>query len=117
MPPDDEKEFRSSLGVGESAAGRIVRMSYELIGLLSFFTVGDDECRAWTIPLDTPALKAAGQIHSDIERGFIRAEVVGYDDFLKAGSLPDSRKQGLLRLEGKTYIVRDGDIINFLFNV
>ncbi|MBI4312657.1 MAG: redox-regulated ATPase YchF [Chloroflexi bacterium] len=117
MTPEDEGEFRATMGAGESAAARVIRASYELVGLIPFFTVGEDECRAWTIPLDTPAVKAAGQIHSDIERGFIRAEVVGYDDFVRCGSLPEARRQGVLRLEGKTYPVRDGDIINFLFNV
>jgi hypothetical protein len=117
MAPEEEREFRADLGAGEPAAARVIRLSYELVGLVSFFTVGEDECRAWTIPLGTPAVKAAGQIHSDIERGFIRAEVVAYDDFLKAGSLPNARRQGLLRLEGKSYPVKDGDIINFLFNV
>lgn len=117
MAPEEEGEFRAGLGAGEPAAARVIRLSYELVGLASFFTVGEDECRAWTIPIGTPAVKAAGQVHSDIERGFIRAEVVAYDDFLRSGSLPEARKQGRLRLEGKTYPVKDGDIINFLFNV
>ncbi|MBI4339411.1 MAG: redox-regulated ATPase YchF [Chloroflexi bacterium] len=117
MKPEEEEEFRRSLEAGEPAANRVIRLSYELVGLVSFFTVGPDECRAWTIPVGTPAVKAAGQVHSDIERGFIRAEVVAYDDLLRCGSLPDARRQGLLRLEGKTYTVKDGDIINFLFNV
>ncbi|MBI4202360.1 MAG: redox-regulated ATPase YchF [Chloroflexi bacterium] len=117
MTTEEEQEFRTSLGAGEPAAARVIRLSYELVGLCSFFTVGEDECRAWTIPLNTPALKAAGQIHSDIERGFIRAEVVAYEDLVQCGTLPEARRRGLLRLEGKTYPVKDGDIINFLFNV
>ena len=88
-----------------------------LLGLISFFTVGSDEVKAWSIQSGTEALRAAGKIHSDIERGFIRAEVTSYDDLMKCGSLPEARRKGLLRLEGKTYQVQDGDVINFLFNV
>jgi ribosome-binding ATPase YchF (GTP1/OBG family) len=95
----------------------VIQRSYELLGLISFFTVGPDECRAWTIAAGTPAVEAAGVIHSDIQRGFIRAEVVGYNDLIETGGLPESRKAGKLRLEGKTYIVQDGDIAHFLFNV
>ncbi len=117
LPDEEAKEFRNSLGGGESALEKVIRRTYGLLGLISFFTVGADEVRAWTVNMDSPAVKAAGKIHSDIERGFIRAEVVSYDDLVKCGSLAESRKQGLLRLEGKTYQVKDGDVINFLFSV
>ena len=92
-------------------------VSYGLLGLISFLTVGEDEVRAWTVKKGTDAQKAAGKIHSDIERGFIRGEVVSFDDFISNGSMSAARDKGLLRLEGKTYEVKDGDIINFRFNV
>ena len=95
----------------------MIRTSYALLGLISFLTAGEDECRAWTIRRGTRAQQAAGEIHSDIERGFIRAEVVAFDDLVKAGSLAACRETGTLRLEGKEYVVRDGDVINFRFNV
>lgn len=117
LPEEEAREFRGSMGGGESALEKVISRTYRLLGLLSFFTVGADEVKAWTIGQDTPAVKAAGKIHSDIERGFIRAEVVSYDDLVKCGSLAEARKQGLLRLEGKTYAVKDGDVINFLFSV
>ncbi len=117
MPPDDAAAFLEDLGVSEPALHKLIRVSYELIGLISFLTVGEDEVRAWTIEKGTNAQKAAGKIHSDIERGFIRAEVISYDDFIECGSMSAARDKGLLRLEGKTYEVRDGDIINFRFNV
>ena len=96
---------------------RVISFCYEHLGLISFLTVGKDEVRAWTVSKGTEALAAAGKIHTDIERGFIRAEVVAYDDFTAAGSMAGAREKGLLRLEGKTYVVADGDIINFRFNV
>ena len=116
---DDEEaaEFMGELGIKESGLTKIIHASYGMLGLMSFLTAGEDEVRAWTIKEGTPALKAAGEIHSDIERGFIRAEIVGYNDLLKAGSIPEARKLGLYRSEGKTYIMRNGDIVNFLFNV
>ncbi|MFC2012676.1 redox-regulated ATPase YchF [Chloroflexota bacterium] len=114
---DAADELRAGFGVAESSLNRAIKLSYELLGLISFLTVGPDEVRAWPVSQGTAASKAAGKIHSDIERGFIRAEVIGYDDFMQCGSMPEARKKGLLRLEGKTYAVRDGDIINFLFNV
>jgi ribosome-binding ATPase YchF (GTP1/OBG family) len=95
----------------------VIRTSYELLGLLSFLTAGEDECRAWTIRKGTRAQQAAGTIHSDIERGFIRAEVVPYPELVEAGSLAVCRERGTLRLEGKEYVVQDGDVINFRFNV
>ncbi len=110
-------EFRTALGLSESAIDRIIRFSYQLLGLISFFTTVSDELKAWTIPKGTTALKAAGKIHSDMERGFIRAEVVSFRDLDRCGSLAEARKHGLLRLEGKNYIVQDGDVITFLFNV
>jgi len=96
---------------------RMIRSAYENVGLIPFFTVGEDEVRSWAIRRGDDALAAAGKIHSDIQRGFIRAETVGYEDFMTAGSIPAARDKGTLRLEGKTYIVQDGDIINFRFNV
>jgi GTP-binding protein YchF len=111
----DATAFMKDLGLAESGLDRVIRASYELLGYMSFFTVGEDECRAWSIPRSTPAQEAAGEIHSDIQRGFIRAEVVAYDAFMARGSLHAAREHGELRLEGKEYIVQDGDIINFRF--
>ncbi len=113
----DAAVFMADLGISQLARGRVIRLSYELLGLISFFTVGPDECRAWTIRRGTPAVEAAGEIHSDLQRGFIRAEVVPYDDLIRLGSLAEARRAGVLRQEGKTYIVKDGDIIHVLFNV
>ena len=92
-------------------------MCYELLGFISFFTVGSDEVRAWTILRNTTAVQAAGKVHTDMERGFIRAEVIVYDDLMKCGSIAEGRKKGLLHTEGKSYIVNDGDVITYLFNV
>ena len=117
LEPDDAAEFMSDLGIAESALDQVIRRSFELLGLMPFFTVGPDECRAWTIRRGATAVEAAGEIHSDIQRGFIRAEIVGYDDLIAAGGLTEARKLGKLRREGKEYIVQDGDVINFLFNV
>jgi hypothetical protein len=117
LDAEDAKAFRADLGLQEPGLDRVIRISYALLGLLSFLTAGEDECRAWTIRAGTKAPQAAGAIHSDIERGFIRAEVVGFEDLMKAGSLAACREAGLLRLEGKDYVVRDGDVINFRFNV
>ncbi|MBA7691985.1 Ribosome-binding ATPase YchF [subsurface metagenome] len=116
---DDEaaQAFRAEFGLPESGLEHVVELSYELLGLISFFTTVSDEMKAWSIPKGTPALKAAGKIHSDIERGFIRAEVISYDDLMKCGSMAEAHKKGRLRLEGKSYIVQDGDVITFLFNV
>ncbi len=110
-------ELRSGFDLEESGLNRTIKLSYELLGLISFFTIASGEFRAWSITRGTTALKAAGKIHSDMERGFIRAEVISCDDLLKSGSLAEARKHGLLRLEGKNYIVQDGDVITFLFNV
>ncbi|MBL8126000.1 MAG: redox-regulated ATPase YchF [Thermomicrobiales bacterium] len=113
----DAAEFMRDLGITESGLGRVIRLSFELLGLMPFFTVGPDECRAWTIRRGASAVEAAGEIHSDIQRGFIRAEIVGYDDMIAAGNMNEVKKAGKFRREGKEYVVQDGDIINFLFNV
>jgi GTP-binding protein YchF len=114
----DQKEFLASLGITEPAFGRIIRAAFSLLGRISFFTVGEDEVKAWVIPLQTKAPKAAGAIHNDFERGFIKAEVMSYDDFIAhGGSTAQVKSAGRLRLEGKEYIVQDGDIITFRFNV
>ena len=113
----DAQAFRSELGIREPALDRMIRASYHLLGRLSFFTAGDDECRAWTIRRGTFARQAAGVIHSDIEKGFIRAELCAYDDLVAAGSWAACRDKGTLRLEGKDYVMKDGDVVNFRFNV
>ncbi len=117
MPQDEAVLFLSDLGIEEPAMNMVIKEAYELLGLISFFTVGEDEVRAWTIGNGINAVKAAGKIHSDIERGFIRAEVIGYEDFMNVGGMVKAKEKGMLRLEGKDYIVKDGDIINFRFNV
>ncbi len=114
---DAAEGFRAEFGITESGLDRIIKLSYQLLGLISFFTIASDEVKARSIPKGTDALKASGKIHSDMERGFIRAEVISYDDLMKCGSLSEAHKKGLLRLEGKSYIVQDGDVITFLFNV
>ena len=114
---DSTNSWRAEFGLTESGADRIVKSSYKLLGLVSFFTIASSEVRAWPLQSGTEALKAAGKIHSDMERGFIRAEVIGYDDLMKCGSLAEARRKGLLRMEGKSYLVQDGDVITFLFNV
>ncbi len=115
LSAEDTAEFRESMGLGLSRLEEVVSNSYSLLGLISFLTAGEDEVRAWTIRKGTDAQHAAGTIHSDLERGFIRAEVVQYDDLITAGSMVEAKKRGLLRSEGKTYTVKDGDIINVLF--
>jgi GTP-binding protein YchF len=117
LPDQEAQEFRNDIGLRETAFDQVIRYSYRLLGLISFFTFNEQEVKAWTINKESSALKAASKIHTDIERGFIRAEVVHYSDFVKHGSLAEARKHGSLRLEGKPYIVQDGDIIHFLFNV
>ncbi|HMA37023.1 MAG TPA: redox-regulated ATPase YchF, partial [Chloroflexia bacterium] len=117
LPDADAAEFRESLGLGPSPLGTVITRSYDLLGLISFLTAGEDEVRAWTIRRGTPAQQAAGAIHSDLERGFIRAEVVTYDDLIAAGSMAEAKKRGTVRMEGKTYPVKDGDILHILFNV
>jgi hypothetical protein len=117
LPPEEAGEFLAGYGIDEPGLNRIIRMSYSLLGLHSFFTVGEDEVRAWTIPVGAVAVEAAGVIHSDLARGFIRAEVIAYEALIAAGSLPSARQRGLLRLEGKDYVVQNGDILNIRFNV
>ena len=113
LEPADAQAFLADLGLKQSGLDRIIRAAYDLLGYISFFTVGEDECRAWSIPRVTPAVLAAGAIHSDIQRGFIRAEVVACDRLLERGSLAACRDHGELRLEGKDYPVADGDVITF----
>jgi GTP-binding protein YchF len=115
LGPDDAAEFRESMGLGPSRLGEVVGQAYSLLGLISFLTAGEDEVRAWTIRRGTVAQRAAGVIHSDLERGFIRAEVVHYDDLIAAGNMVEAKKKGTVRMEGKTYAVKDGDIVNVLF--
>ncbi len=110
-------EFRATFSIKEAGLDLAIRLSYDLLGLISFFTIASGEVRALSIPKGTSALKAAGKIHSDMERGFIRAEVISYDHLVKCGSIAEARQKALLRLEGKNYIVEDGDVITFLFNV
>jgi len=116
LSPDEAGEFLKDIGIDEPAMSRLISLCYDHLGLISFLTVGKDEVRAWTIK-GTTAQKAAGKIHTDIERGFIRAEVISFSDFIDAGAMAVARERGLVRLEGKTYVVKDGDIINFRFNV
>ena len=117
MAPDDQPEFLESLGVKELARDRFIRAAFELLDLISMLTAGPDECRAWPIRRGLSAPKAAGKIHSDIERGFIRAEVIYWEDLVALGSEAKCRDAGKLRVEGKTYIIADGDVVNFRFNV
>jgi hypothetical protein len=117
MDPDEAAAFLEEFNIAASAMDRIIERSYRLLGLISFFTVGEDEVRAWTIKEKTPAVEAAGAIHTDMQKGFIRAEVLAYDDLMDAGTFKDARSRGTVRLEGKTYEVKDGDIITFRFNV
>ena len=117
MDEEEAREFLVDLGIQQPARDKVISASYALLGLISFLTVGKDEVRAWTIKSGTAAPQAGGTVHSDIERGFIRAEVVTYNDLVSARSMTEAKKHGTVRLEGKEYIVRDGDICNFLFNV
>ena len=117
MSGDEADEFRDALGLSEPAVERVKQVCYDTVGLVSFLTVGEDEVRAWPVPDGLPALAAAGTIHTDFTRGFIRAEVIHYDDLVRCGSVAQGRKEGVLRSEGKTYPVKDGDVINFLVNV
>ncbi|MGH9381768.1 MAG: redox-regulated ATPase YchF [Thermoanaerobaculia bacterium] len=117
LPAEEQPEFLESLGFTESAGHRFIRAAFELLELISMLTAGPDECRAWSIRRGTPARRAAGKIHSDIERGFIRAEVVRWDDLVALGSEAKCREAGKLRVEGKDYVIQDGDVVNFRFNV
>ena len=113
----EAKEFLKELGVNESGVGALIRATYHLLGLRTYFTAGEKEVRAWTIHIGDTAPKAAGVIHSDFERGFIKAETVAYEDLVKLGSVAAAREKGLYRMEGKEYIVKDGDVMLFKFNV
>jgi ribosome-binding ATPase len=117
LSSDETQAFMEDLGIEEPARNRVIRLSYELLGLISFLTVGPDEVRAWPIRKNIPAVEAAGAVHTDIQRGFIRVEVVSYDDLMAAGGMNEAKKAGVVRVEGKQYIVQDGDICHFLFNI
>jgi ribosome-binding ATPase len=117
LPDEDQQSFMADMGLKESALDVVIRKSYSLLGLISFLTTGDKETRAWTIKRGSTAQSAAGAIHADFERGFIRAEIVAYEDMKRCGSYAEVKKHGLMRLEGKTYIVQDGDVVVFRFNV
>ena len=117
LADDDARLFMDDLGIAEPSRGRVIRLTYALLGLFSFFTAGEDECRAWTLRSGATAVDAAGVIHTDLARGFIRAQVIGFDDLIACGSMAEARSRGLLRQEGKTYAVRDGDVLEVLFNV
>ena len=117
MEPADANEFRESMELGESGLDAMIRMSHDVLGLMTFFTGNANEVRAWTAAAGTSAVQAAGGIHSDFERGFIRAEVVSYDEIIRCGSIVEARKRGVLRQEGRSYVVADGDVVNVLFNV
>ena len=117
LPADEKAMFLEDLGIAQSGLDRLIQASYDLLGLISFLTAGEDECRAWTITRGTRAPQAAGKIHTDFERGFIRAETIAFEDLKACGSMAAAREKGLIRSEGKDYVVRDGDIILFRFNV
>ena len=117
LPPEERIDYLKSLNVETSGVDQLIKSAYHLLGLMSFLTAGEKEVRAWTIPQGTRAQTAAGTIHSDIERGFIRAEIVSYNDLISAGSYATAREKGLLRLEGKDYIMQEGDVVHFRFNV
>ena len=115
--PEEKAMFMEELGVSQSGLDRLIQSSYSLLGLISFLTAGSDECRAWTIKRGTKAPQAAGKIHTDFERGFIRAEVIAFEDMVACGTMANAKAKGLVRSEGKEYVMKDGDIVNFLFNV
>ena len=117
LDDDEAKEFLADMGLEESGLEKLIKAAFDLLGLMTFLTAGPDECRAWTITKGTTAPKAAGKIHSDIERGFIKAEIVNFDDLVAAGSNAAAREKGQVRIEGKEYIMQDGDVTYFRFNV
>ena len=117
LDDSDAREFMKGFNIQEPARDRVISSSYALLGLISFLTVGEDEVRAWTIREGTPAAEAGGVIHSDIQRGFIRAEVIPCQDLVRTGGMVAAKKQGLVRLEGKDYILQDGEVSHFLFNI
>jgi len=117
LEPEEAQAFLADMGLSEPGLERLIRTGYHTLGLLTFFTAGEKEVRAWTVHAGAKAPEAAGEIHSDFQRGFIRAEVIGYDELIAAGSLATARARGKLRVEGKEYVVQDGDVVHFLFNV
>ena len=117
LDDEDKKEMLHEFGLEESGLDKLIKSSYKLLGLISFLTAGEPEVRAWTIKAGTKAPQAAGKIHSDIERGFIRAEIVSFNDLINCGSIANAKEKGLVRLEGKDYIMQDGDVTLFRFNV
>jgi ribosome-binding ATPase YchF (GTP1/OBG family) len=117
LPIEEQREFLADMGLSEPGLHRLIKAGYELLGLINYFTVGEKETRAWTIKKGTKAPQAAGVIHTDFERGFIRAEVITYDDYVACDGEAGAREKGLLRSEGKDYVVKDGDCITFRFNV
>ena len=112
LAPEEAQMFLEEYGIAEPSLNRMIRLSYELIGLQPFFTAGEDECRAWTVRKGATAPEAAGEIHTDLQKGFIRAEVISFDDLMALGGMVEAKAKGKLRLEGKEYIVKDGDILN-----
>src|SRR5262249_13533449 len=114
LPPADRQAFMNDLGVGDLSRGGVLRTIFAAMGQLVFFTVGDDECRAWSLPSGATAVEGAGQVHTDLAQGFVRAEVVTFDDFRRVGSMKEAKTHGVYRLEGKTYVVKDGDIMHIL---
>jgi GTP-binding protein YchF len=117
LEPEERREFLADLGVESSGVDKLIKAAYKMLGLMSFLTAGEKEVRAWTIPVGTKAPQAAGEIHSDIERGFIRAEIISYDDLVACGSRKAASEKGLTRLEGKEYVMQEGDVVDFRFNV
>jgi len=117
MPPEEAREFMEAYHIERSVLDRVIQSSYRILNLISFFTVLNDEVRAWTMKQGLPALEAAGTVHTDMKKGFIRAEVASFDDLKACGSFQEAKQKGLVRLEGKEYVVRDGDVINFRFNI
>ncbi len=117
LDPSERDEYLKDLGLTSSGVDKLIKAAYHMLGLMSFLTAGEKEVRAWTIPIGTKAPQAAGEIHTDIERGFIRAEIIGYDDLVACGSRKAASEKGLARLEGKEYVMQDGDVVDFRFNV
>jgi ribosome-binding ATPase YchF (GTP1/OBG family) len=114
---EEQDEFRRELGLTDSSLTRLIQVGYDILGLVTFFTTANQDLRAWTVPRGTTALQAAGRIHSDMERGFIKAEVVSFEDLMQCGSEHAAKEKGVLKSQGKDYVVKDGDIIHFRFNV
>jgi ribosome-binding ATPase len=117
LPPEEAQIFLEEYGIAEPSLNLVIRLSYDLLGLISFFTVGEDEVRAWTVPAGSTAHEAAGAIHTDLQKGFIRAEVIPWDELVALGGLPEARSKGKLRLEGKEYLLQDGEVMHVRFNI